>query len=290
MIAKRFKRFVSLRLPALIRANRRQLPDGRHNRNLARADLVSVLPVICSQSAATRRRSPILFSVTRQSLITCATMRSSGRSPALDVQPLDSAAWNLCGLQVHASAVSAGPSWRSLLPNRDHRLDRSLTGGPRVSVGATGRHQVAPANLAGARGAGNILGTLDRVSANWRNASEPAHSSHPGRWRRGFARLGVLRRAYGDNARYSSPGKSVCVAASGTTRRRRAWRSACAVACLSCPAFDYRYGPHGSHCLACVGGADSRRAGNRALASVDDAMEVLCNSDSTPENANRAVA
>ena len=118
---------------------------------------------------------------------------------ALDVQPLDSAARNLCGLQVHAFAVSSGPSWCSILPNRDHRLDRSLTGGLRISVGATGGHQVASANLAGARGAGNVLGTLDRVSANWRNAFEPTHSSHPGSWRRGLARLGVLRRAYGDN-------------------------------------------------------------------------------------------
>lgn len=118
---------------------------------------------------------------------------------ALDVQPLDSAARNLCGLQVHASAVSAGSSRCSILPNRDHRLDRSLTGGPRISVGATSGHQVAPANMAGARGARNIHGTLDCVSANWRNAFEPAHSSHPGSWRRGLARLGVLRRAYGDN-------------------------------------------------------------------------------------------
>lgn len=140
----------------------------------------------------------------------------------MDVQPLDSAAWNLFRLQVHASAVSAGPSWRTLLPNRDHRLDRSLTGGPRVSLGATSGHQVAPANLASVRGAGNILGTLDCVSANWRNTFEPAHGSHPGGWRRGFARLGVLLRAYGDNALHSSsPGKSVCVAASRTTQRRR---------------------------------------------------------------------
>lgn len=157
---------------------------------------------------------------------------------ALDVQPLDSAARNLCGLQVHAFAVSSGPSWCSILPNRDHRLDRSLTGGPRISVGAAGGHQVAPANLAGARGAGNIHGTLDCVSANWRDAFEPAHSSHPGSWRRGLAGLGVLRRAYGGNPLQSSPGKSVRVAASRTTRRRRAWRGACAVACLQCPAYE----------------------------------------------------
>jgi|HubBroStandDraft_6_1064221.scaffolds.fasta_scaffold210509_4 hypothetical protein len=99
--------------------------------------ITSGLRVIRSRTTATRRQTSILLGDPSKPDKLCNHAALRSNTGALDICPFDSAAWGLCRLQVHATAVSVSPSWRSRLPNRNHCLDRSLAGGPRVSLGAT---------------------------------------------------------------------------------------------------------------------------------------------------------